>query len=135
MNIQPGEARALAHLGDLHPNETLVVSIALENGVGWLCVSVHMGPRRERHDYIVSPIGRVWTSIDGTPKGRLEPPIREPDLDHALTLPVDHPGHVSQLIDHLACLDEVQTEKVRVQLNQWKRAARERETQENRTTT
>ncbi len=127
MNFTAGEARVLHFVSDLHPDANLTVTIALENGIGWLTVTAPAaGPRSEPHHYIVSPLGRVWTSIDGTPKSRVEPPIREPDLDHALPTPIDKPSHVKELIDHLACLDDEQTEQVRAKLSAWKKAARDR---------
>jgi hypothetical protein len=128
VNFSAGEVRGVAHVSDLHPDATLTVTIALDNGIGWLTVTVPAsGPRSEPHHYIVSPLGRVWHTNDGTPKGRVEPPIREPDLDHALPTPIDKPGHVQELIDHLACLDDEQTEQVRAKLNAWKKAARARD--------
>jgi hypothetical protein len=126
MNFGPGEARALHFVSDLHPDEVLTVTIALENGIGWLTVTAHVGARREPHHYIVSPLGRVWRSENGTPATRVEPPIREPDLDNAVKTAPDRPEHVKELIDHLACLDDGQIEKVRATLNKWKKAARER---------
>lgn len=52
---------------------------------------------------------------------------RPVDEFSGITTDADDPRHAQEVVDHIAHLDEEQVEYIRQALNQWKKAARERE--------